>query len=490
MFAKIRSLTKQTAVYGVGTIAARAVAFLLLPYYSHLLSPAEYGVYALFMVLVTLLQPLYIHGMDIALLRFSAAAERQRQGKDLGGLLVQTLFIGGSLSLVLVSFAPDVARMVVSNAGATEITITRISAGVLLLDALSLHIFTWLRIGRRPLAFSLVKLLNVIVNIGLNVWLVGGLKMGVLGAFYAFLWTSITVLAVLLILALPRLSFEWRWGRMREWFLFGLPNLPSQLFMVAVEFSDRKWIEHFLGVDEAGIYSAGYRIAMLMNMVAQAFRYAWQPFFLQTANDEDARETFARVFTYYLLFVGWIWLAGSFFLAPLLKLPLPGIGPLIAPDYWAGFAVIPIVMLAHVFNGMEANFIVGVYIEKKTKIIPVVIGIAAAVNIVGNGLLVPVYGYMASAWLTVASYVVIAGGVYVYIHNRYRVPYEWSRVMWITLSVAAAFALGAMLLETAAGLIVRGILTLGLPVLWIRFILTPAERSGFVRWWKQRFGAG
>ena len=488
MFAKIRSLTKQTAVYGVGTIAARAVAFLLLPYYSHLLSPAEYGIYALFMVLVTLLQPLYIHGMDIALLRFSAAAEKQRQGKDLGGLLVQTTFLGGSISLVLAAFAPEVAKVVVSSAGPVEITITRITAIVLLVDTLGMHIFTWLRIQRRPIAFSLVKMLNVGINIGLNIWLVGGLRMGVLGAFYAFLWTSVAVLVVLLIIAIPRLSFEWRWGRMKEWFLFGLPNLPSQLFWVAVEFSDRKWIEHFMGVDAAGIYSAGYRIAMLMNMVAQAFRYAWQPFFLQTAKDDDARETFARVLTYYLLFVGWIWLAGSFFLAPILKLPFPGIGPLIASDYWAGFAVVPIVMLAHIFNGIEANFMVGIYIEKKTKVIPVIIGIAAVVNVVGNGLLVPVFGYMASAWLTVASYMIIAGGVYLYIRRLYNVPYEWNRILRITLSVAALYVVGLMLGETTLGLVVRGVFTLLLPFIWIRFVLTDAERAGFGRWWNRRFG--
>jgi len=490
MFTKIRALTKQTAVYGIGTIAARAVAFLLLPYYSHLLSPAEYGVYALFMVMITIFQPLYVHGMDIALLRFSAAEEKKTQGRDLGSLLVQTVTIGGTISLLLILFAPEVARVVISSAGETEIRITRISAAVLLLDTLTMHIFTWLRIRNKPGTFSLLKLFNVLLNIGLNIWLVGGLRMGVIGAFYAFLWTSVGVLAALLVIVVPQLRIDWKWGRMREWFIFGLPNLPSQLFMVAVEFSDRKWIEHYMGVDDAGIYSAGYRIAMVMNMIAQAFRYAWQPFFLQTAKDDDAKETFARVLTYYMIVVGWVWLAASLFLEPLLKLPLPGIGPLIDSSYWAGFAVVPVVMLAHIFNGMEANFMVGIYIEKRTKIIPVIIGTAAIVNIVGNGLLIPVYGYMASAWLTVASYMIIAGGMFLYIRRHYVVPYEWARILLIVATTAAMYAIAALLPDTLAGLALQLLLVLLLPLVWLRGVLSPAERSGFMRWWTRRRGNG
>ncbi|MCB2200897.1 oligosaccharide flippase family protein [bacterium] len=479
MFAKIRSLAKQSVVYGLGTVAARAVAFLLLPYYSHLMSPSEYGIYALFMVLVTVLQPLYIHGMDIAFLRYSAAESEENQRRDLGTMLTHTLGLGGMISLLLVFFAGPVAKVVVSTAGPLEAQITQICAGVLLLDTLSYHIFTWLRIRHKPGAFSAVKIVNVLINIALNILFVGVLKLGVLGAFYAFIATSVVVLLILLVLARSALRFSWSWPRVREWVIFGMPNLPSQLFMVAVEFSDRKWIEHYLGVDQAGIYSAGYRIAMLMNMIAQAFRYAWQPFFLQTAEDSDAKETFARVLTYYVLFVGWVWLAAVFFLQPLLTLNLPGVGPLIAETYWASFTVVPVVMLAHILNGVYANFMVGIYLKKKTKVIPLVIGIAAIVNVVGNGLLIPKYGYMVSAWLTVVSYAIIAIGIYLYIAPRYKVPYEWGRLGRIVLTVAAVWAVGV--LPENSNILMRGLLLLVLPYLWWRIVLDDDERGGIKR---------
>jgi len=482
MFAKIKGLAKQSAVYGLGTVAARAVSFLLLPYYSHLMSTSEYGVYALFMVLVTILQPLYIHGMDIAFLRFSAAESEQVQRRDLGLVLTHTFGLGGLVSILLLLFADPIARVVVSTAGPVEIEITRLCAAVLLLDTLAYHIFTWLRIRNKPIAFSMVKLFNVIINISLNILFVGTLRLGVLGAFYAFLATSVAVLIVLLVLARGSLRFGWDWKQVREWLLFGIPNLPSQLFMVAVEFSDRKWIEHYLGVDQAGIYSAGYRIAMLMNMIAQAFRYAWQPFFLQTAEDSDAKETFARVLTYYILFVSWIWLASVFFLEPLLTMNLPGIGPLIEETYWAGFTVVPVVMLAHILNGVYANFMVGIYLKKKTRVIPLIIGISALINIAGNGFLIPRFGYMASAWLTVISYAVIAVGILIYIQPRYHVPYEWGRLGKIALTAAAVWAVG--MLPADSSLVLRGLLLLILPYLWWRLVFDDQERSGI----RRRFG--
>jgi O-antigen/teichoic acid export membrane protein len=475
MGSKIRGLAKDSVIYGVGSIAARAVGFLLLPYYSHLLSPAQYGVYALFMVMITLLQPFFVHGVDIAMLRFTRREELEGS-PHLGQSLLQGMGVGGTLALALILLAPDVATLVVQGAGPRETMIVRITAGILLLDTLGYHCRTWLRIQRRPVAFGLVMMANVVVNISLNVLLVGVLGWGVVGAFWAFLFASLSTLLALLALVRRSLAGSWRWSSVREWLAFGLPNLPSQLFFVLVEFSDRKWIEHYLGLEQAGIYAAGYRISMLMSLVAQAFRFAWQPFFVQTSSDEDAREVFARVLTYYILAAGWLWLAASLLLPPLLKLPLPGVGPLIEQRYWAGFAVVPVVMLAHIFNGIYANLMAGVFIEKKTRVIPLVVGAAAVVNVVGNGLLVPRYGYMASAWLTVASYFLMAAGLYFYIAPRYPVPYEWRRIAVVAATLAGGWLL-ATSLAGPVGLILKGGVVLLLPLAWYKAVFTEGERG-------------
>ncbi len=494
MFGKIKSLVKDSALYGVGTILTRAVAFLLLPYYSHLMTPAEYGVYTLFMILVAVAQPFYIQGMDIAFLRFTADASREEQDRNLGAVLTHTFLFGGVLTALLFLFAEPVAQVVVKDSQGIDIRrMAQLAAGIMLLDTMGFHIYSFLRIQHRAMMFSMLKLSNVLVNIGLNIYLVGALHMGALGAFWAFFLTSALTLLALVIIVFKHIRITWSWERVKPWLIFGLPNLPSMLFFYAVEFSDRKWVEVLMGVDEAGIYAAGYRVGMLMNMVAQAFRFAWQPFFLQTEKDLDSREVFARVLTYYMAFTSLIWLGASLMLGDLLKLPIPGVGAIIAQPYWAGLQVIPIIMLAHIFNGVYANFMVGVYVQKRTFIIPIVIGSAAIVNITGNYFLIPIYGYIASAWLTVLSFVMMAGLMFLYIAPKYPVPYEWKRIGRIVMTTAAAYGVAITvedaLLDSHSSTgtvlaviwLVRIAVVVVLPVIWWSYIAAEDEKAAIRR---------
>ncbi|MDP8205866.1 MAG: polysaccharide biosynthesis C-terminal domain-containing protein [Candidatus Electryonea clarkiae] len=491
MFSKIRSLLKQSMVYGLGTIAARAVAFILLPYYSHLMHPAEYGIYTLFMILVAFLQPLFVHGMDISFLRFSAAVPKDQQNNDLGLILTHTTIIGLIIGVPIYLLAPEIARLVVNDAGAAEITLTRISIGILILDTLANHMFTFLRIRNRAMTFSIFKLANVAVNIGLNVYFVGKLHLGPTGAFYAFIITSALTLVSLTGLLYREIRVNWSWQKVKPWLEFGLPNVPAMVFVMVIGFSDRKWLEHYLGLEQAGLYSAGYRIGMLMNMLVQAFRYAWQPFFLQTAEDDDAKETFSRVMTYFIAVAGWVWLASALLLKDIFKIHLPGIGPLIDERYWQGLDVFPVIMLGHIFAGVYANLMVGVYIEKKTKVIPLIVGVSALVNIIGNWLLIPHYGYWASAWIMVLSNAIVTILMYVYIIKRYPVKYEWDRMIRICITVFVAWGFSVVISDafSLTGVILW-ILNTGIvlctPLIWWGYVLTSDEKNGLYRYLQRR----
>ncbi|MBZ0264250.1 oligosaccharide flippase family protein [bacterium] len=478
MFQKIKILAQQSAVYGVGTIAARAVAFLLLPYYSHLMTPAEYGIVTLFNIMIAFIQPLFVLGMDIAFLRYSSAVKPDELNRDLGQVLSFTISFGGILAAAIYLFSFPIANLVVFDSGELGSSIAKICAGILLLDTLSAHIFTYLRIKHRPGLFSLIKFGNVLLNIGLNVYLVGTLRMGAVGVYWAYLLTSLPTLIVMLITARKALRPNWSLAKIREWLKFGLPNVPSMLFIMILEFSDRKWVEYYHGVDDAGIYSAGYRIGMLMNMVSQAFRYAWQPFFMQTEKDTDARETYARVLTYFILFAGSLWLVSSLFLHDILTFKFASFGAILDERYWAGLDIFPIIMLAHIFNGIYANFMVGVYIEKKTKFIPIAVFIAASVNVVGNALLVPIFSYYASAWLTVVSYFLIAALIYFYIQPKYPIPYEWKRIFLIATGVFGSWMISVLLHSTPYAFAFKLILLVGFGVYCWLVVLSTQERNG------------
>lgn len=476
MFGKIKILAKQSAVYGLGSIGARAITFLLLPYYSHLMNPAEYGVLQLFLIFVAILQPIYFHGMDIAYLRYSAGSTPGKQKHDLGMVLVHSLAVAIFLSLPLYLFAPSISTIVVKSVGNEGGVLIRIAAFLITSDVLGFHLFTFLRIRGRSILYVTLKLGNVTLFVLLNILLLGRYEMGVTGVFLAYLATSVLTLIILIFLLWREFSITWNWKEIRQWMAFGLPNVPSMLFFVAVEFSDRKFQESLMDIESAGIYSAGYKIGMLMSIVAQAFRFAWQPFIMQTSEDEDARETYARVMTYYLAFAGLLWLSATFFLTGFLTGDLPLVGVLIDRKYWACMGIFPIIMLAHIFNGLYANLMVGVYLENKTRIIPLIIGFAALINIVGNWFLIPIYGYLASAWLTVASYALMAVWMYLYINPRYPIRYEWKRLAGISVLIGLSWG-GSVLIPlftTSGGKLL--LLVIVFLIGW-KFILYTEERK-------------
>jgi len=197
---------------------------------------------------------------------------------------------------------------------------------------------------------------------------------------------------------------------------------------MAIELANRKILEIMMGLSVVGIFSAGYKLGLFMAVVTMGFRFAWQPFFLSIADQPEAKQTFSRVFTYYLLVTGTLFLLLDFTIRPLMTMPLPGVGVLIDPGYWEGLKVFPVILLAHICNGAYANFMVGVYLKKKTILMPIVTGAAAAINIIGNILLIPIFGMMAAAWMTLISYFSLALFLYVLIRKHYPVQYEWRRI--------------------------------------------------------------
>ncbi|MBU1707651.1 oligosaccharide flippase family protein [bacterium] len=466
MFQELKSLSKESMVYGTGHILTRFVTFLLLPYYSYQLTPAEYGEVTLYYLFLAVMQTFFFYGMDIAFLRYyTLQKDEQLRKKIFGTALVASFLTSVMLLLVLSYKAPQISLWLILKPIHPEIaaSMIRVCAVILLFDTLSTFPFIMLRGTHRPYHFVSIKLLNVAVNICLNILFVGVWKWSVAGVLWANFWAAAITLAIQIpsIISKARLSFDR--GLLKQMLVFGLPNIPTYLFVMAIELADRKILESLRGLEEAGLYSAGYKLGMFMAVVTGAFRFAWQPFFLSHADQEDAPRLFARVLTYFVLICGFLFLSLSLLVPDLVKLSIPGAGgTIIEQRYWAGLAVFPIILLAHIFDGIYANLMVGVYLKKKTLLLPWVTGTAALVNVGGNILLVPVYGMWAAAWLTLAAFIIEAFLLWVLIRRSYPVPYEWGRLLHIALTVGVLFFLGS--LEFAHGWIASVILIIALPI--------------------------
>lgn len=471
MLSHLKQLGVQTLIYGTGHILSRFIAFLLLPFLTHHLTPEEYSAYTQLYIAITFGMAVIILGLDIGLLRFYVPAKELSHRRAIfSSVFWASLLVVGLGCGLAWGYAQEIAGWVVTLDpippwGTTSFVM---AVGIMGLDILAAFPLVVLRAEERAWRFIGVNLLAGLLQLGLTLWWVVGKKMGVTGAFQANLVASAVRMAVLLPVVIGRLRWEWSRELFNRSLAFGLPNVPNFIFVSLVEMADRWLLGHIRGGYENGLYAASYRLGMFLSVVAMGFRYAWQPFFLNVVERSDARDLYSRVLTYYLVIVLGLYVALVAWVEPLVKSSLPGIGAIIAPEFHPGLKVFPVILLAHIFNGVYAIFMVGIYLERKTAVLPLISGLSALVNIGGNLLLMPRWGMWAAAWMTVISWGLMALLLYLYIQPRYPVPYEWARLAKLGGLAAACVAMILILRQRG-----ETVLTLFVPLIYVPLILSP-----------------
>lgn len=435
----IKQLTRQTAIYGAGNILSRLVTFLLLPLFTHALTPEEYGLVTLVYVFLGFMNIIYHYGLDSAFMRYTSDARDSDQRNRFFSTALW-LILGSStvLSVLIVAGAESLAGGLLGNPVHRHLFI--LAAGILLLDALGHVPFALLRLEDKARLFVVIKLINVITTLGFNIYLVAFLDQGITGVFtsalIASLVTTVCVLGTTFSVIRPAFSPKLA----RSFLIFGLPFVPAGLASISMEMIDRYLLAYLKDAATVGIYSAGYKLGIFMLLLTTAFHYAWQPFFLRLGKNEESRSVFSKVFTIYVFAALLVWICISNFVHELIRVRIAGYS-LIGPAFYDAEPVVPLILVAYVFHGAYLNFLPGIYFEKKTHMIPLITGVGAVVNVGLNFLLIPPYGMMGAAAATVAGYVTMTVGAFVISRRLFAVPYEWSRVVRIVISLLIAVSI-------------------------------------------------
>jgi len=426
MTASIKSLTKQTLIYGVGTILARFVTFLLLPVYTNILPAAEYGLAALIFAFLGFMIIIFNYGLDSAVIRYySATKDPQQQQSILSTSVYLCLLTSAGLAAVIYLNSASLANLLLHETA--RAVLIKYAALILFFDALAHVPFALLRLEEKPWPFMGLKLLNVGVVFGLNIYLVAGLKRGVEGIFESNLFTSALTTLILMILIIPRLRITFSGSAAKDLLQFGLPFIPAGLASVCMEMLNRYIIERLLDLRAVGIFSAGFKLGIFMLLLTSAFYYAWQPFFLKAGPRESSRPLFARVLTYFLLIELAMWLVLTAFMPEIVRFHIGSVY-LIGPEYQGCGPMVPLILMGYVFLGMNQVFLPGIYFEKKTRYLAYMTFIAAAVNVGFNYLLVPRLGIIGSAYGSLIGYFVLALQGFFVSQKLFYVPYDWRRV--------------------------------------------------------------
>ena len=430
-------LGRHSLIYGIGGLVSRVLAVLLLPVYTHYLTPADYGKIETLIALTTVLGIVLRAGISSAFFRFYFDAPDDAARRTVLRTSFWFTMVAGTLGLaLLLALADPISELLFGTSGSANLVR---AAGVALWATINYEQLTSLfRVEERSVAFVGASLANVLLTIGATLVLVVWLEKGAIGVIVGNFSGTLLVYLALLGFRREQLGLELDRGLLRSMNRFGIPLVPTALFLWVTNFSDRFFLVALADVAEAGLYSVGVRVASAMVLLLTAFRLAWPAFAYSIRDDDEAKRTYAFVLTYLTVVTAWVAL-GLTLLAPWI------VDLLAAPRFAESSRVVGPLAFASVAFAAYIVVAIGVGRVRRTQFNWVVTGAAAVVNVVLNLVLIPPYGMMGAAIATVAAYVTMALGMAWWSQRIYPVPYQWRRVATAALAAVALAVAGELL---------------------------------------------
>jgi O-antigen/teichoic acid export membrane protein len=441
--AELRRLGKHSAIYGLGGLVQRILAVLLLPLYTRYLSPSDYGKVETLIALTTVAGIVLRFGITSAFFRFyfdSSETERRRLVLRTSFWFTMTMATAGLIAGL--ALAGEVSELLFGSADDRELVM---AAFVGLWAGMNYEQLTSLfRVEERSVAFVSASLANILLTIGATLILVVALEKGPIGVVVGNFTGTLLVYGALIGYRREQLGLQLDRGLLRDMNRFGVPLMPTALFLWTTNFSDRLFLVGLADTTEVGLYSVGVRLASAMVLLLTAFRMAWPAFAYSIEDEHEARRTYAFVLTYLVLLSTWV-ATGLALLSPWV------VDWIAAPAFAESSRVVgPLAFSTVAFAGYVVVAI-GVGRARRTQFNWVVTGAAAAVNVALNLALIPPYGMMGAAIATIAAYTTMFAGMAWWAQRLYPVPYQWRRVLT---------AAGAGVVLVVVGKLVGG----GLPV--------------------------
>ena len=429
MIEKVKELTKDTAIYGISTIIGRFIGFIMIPVYTNVFATNDLGIQSNIYAYIAFINVIFIYGLDAAYIKFSSLAEGDEKKK----IFSTTYFLLTASTIILSLFlyflkAPVSALM--------EIPVKYLNLYyylilIVALDAIAIVPFAKLRMERKSVKYTVIKFLNIIINLALNFYLILKLKYGIQAIFISNLIASLFSFLALQSEIFNSLNLVFDKAVMKKILVFGIPYLPGALAATVVNVINRPVMLAMSDESTLGIFQANYKLGIFMMLFVTMFQFAWQPFFLNNAKEKNAKEIFSKILTLFLIISSLIWIFLTLFIDDFAKIEFWHDKTIIGKDYLSGLPIVPIILLGYLFNGMYYNFQAGIYIEEKTKYFPVVTASGAIINVVVNILLIPVIGIMGAAFATLASYMVMAIGLFYFSQKYYPINYEYGKIIRI-----------------------------------------------------------
>lgn len=446
--ASIKKLANETVIYGVSTILARVLNYMLFPLYTRVISPENYGIYSELLAYVTLLQVALTFGLETGFFRFA-----NRGDKDPNDVLSTALVWVSFLSFLFFALASASSFNIASLMGRAESApLIVLIAAILCFDCITAILFARLRFLHKAIRFSTFKVIKILAELGFNFLFFFTLPVYFINHPNSILLNFLTpvpdysyiIFAIFLsslvpmLLFLPslfKLRFRFIPSLWKEMMLYSIPIMMAGLPGVANDFIDRILFRFFAPTppsweSQLGLFSGNVKLAVIMSLFVQMFRYAAEPFFFASAKEEDIRKTYAKVMKYFSVFCIFIFL--------FVTLNIDLIGLLLGKDFRSAIDIVPIMLMAYVLLGVAFNLSMCFKLTGKTHYTIYITLAGLTVTLLINVVFMPVYGYYAAAWGHLLSYLVMVVISWLMGRKIYPIPYRWG-------DIAIYFGVGLLL---------------------------------------------
>jgi O-antigen/teichoic acid export membrane protein len=445
-----KKLAGETVIYGMSSIVGRFLNWWLMPLYVSLFSPEEYGIVTNLYSYVAFFMVFLTYGMETGFFRF---ASKSNESEKVYSTALISLLLTSALFLIVIATLKDSLAGFIQYPNHPEYILW---LGIILaLDAFTAIPFAKLRLNNRPLKFAFIKLVNIGFNIGFNLFflvlcpkLIGNNPDSIftivytpnIGVGYVFISNLLAsvITVIMLIPEIFKIRFQSDIRLLYKMLSYSFPILIVGLAGIINQHIDKILIPFLIPenenpMEQLGIYGAVVKIAVLMNMFIQAFRYAFEPFFFSHAEGKDDKQIHANIMKYFVIF-GLLIFLGMMLYIDVIKLIIPA-------EYYEGFSIVPLILLANLFFGIYFALSMWYKLTDMTRYGAYIAIFGAIITIVLNVILIPLYGYKGSAITVLICFFTMMLISYFLGKKYYPIPYNIKRIGLYFLLAAVVYIL-------------------------------------------------
>lgn len=398
MIEKIVPFVRQSIVYSLGGLTLPLIAIFMVPVYTRVFTPADYGVISLVQITIAFLAVFLILGTDNASARYylDPKSDEDRKLTASTALFFRAVTLSAGC-LVFSCFSEEISQLIFKTSVYSKYLV--IAAAAVFFGQCATLCLNLLRFNFRSVSYAVLSSANLLVTVLLTILLVVSLKLGIMGVFTATLVSSVLLLFITFLITKGYLSLTFSTKRLRELLQYGIPLVPYGITVYLIQNCDRYFLSYFSTLEQVGLYSLGFQLASVLTLLFAGTGLAWGPLVYSSYKEDKIEAVYSKLMDYLVSFVLLLVVGLSLFSREILVV-------FTTPQYYGAHIVVPFLALYLAFYHIGLRMGFGIHLAKKTLHFTWISIVTAAVNIGLNFLLVPPYGMIGAAIATLACAIV------------------------------------------------------------------------------------